>query len=711
MKNTYDKEDKMINKKTIILGLWIMAWLFWGSQIIHAELKVKDVVIKQRWPWNGLVDITYSIDCDETDDEGTPFDVYLTFTGHDGDRGNKIEMKTLTGQGAESPVKAGGPYTVTWNMAQDLPKFTSSAFKVEVYAVVGFAPYMVVNLETCKARYTSQPPNLDDNTCRTTEMWLRKIPAGTFTMGCDSSEIGYNPYRDFEKHVVTLSQMFYIGIFECTQGQWQLVMGRNPSSYKRDTYPVENVSYDDIRGKGSYPPLEYPIYDEGTIDLDSFMGQLYARTGLIFDLPTESQWEYACRADTTTALNSGKNLTNANGQDSALDEVGRYLGNSGRHATIVGSYLPNDWGLYDMHGNVWEWCLDCWEENYLDLYYEDLYWDDMLSMDVVWNPVGFNGDFKRVSRGGGCNSSASYCRSASRDYLPQSAKSSQDGFRVVCLPPNTSLESQNTFMESMESSALVCLDARSSVGGRLLHGTEWISPVATSTNSNANIKLIVEGYENDQWTVANPMFNSLKKEDGWYSFELNEGEKKTTVNLLVLNDNDVVIHGGMLTENETWSAGKVHVVKHWVRVPEGKILNIEPNAIVKFCENAGIQVDGTLNADRVVFTTITDDTGGGDTDMNGKTETICYGLYNNIIGGGTKSLMNCDIRSAITLPADTTWVAGRVIHVMGTLSIPTGVTLTIEPGAIVKFSKGAALKAGGGRIIADSALFTHIGDD
>ncbi|MBO7092521.1 MAG: hypothetical protein J6W23_12115, partial [Victivallales bacterium] len=95
------------------------------SSIAMADVKVKDVAVKPRWPWNGLVDITYSIECDETDDEGNPKGVYLTFTGFDRDHDVEIDMLSLTGDGTIDAVKAGGPYTVTWNMAKDAPNLNA----------------------------------------------------------------------------------------------------------------------------------------------------------------------------------------------------------------------------------------------------------------------------------------------------------------------------------------------------------------------------------------------------------------------------------------------------------------------------------------------------------------------------------------------------------------------------------------------------------
>ncbi|MBR4371765.1 MAG: DUF5123 domain-containing protein, partial [Victivallales bacterium] len=178
----------------------------------------------------------------------------------------------------------------------------------------------------------------------------------------------------------------------------------------------------------------------------------------------------------------------------------------------------------------------------------------------------------------------------------------------------------------------------------------------------------------------------------------------------VLNGNDVEIHGGVLEANETWAANKLHVIRHLVQVPEGVTLTVEAGAIVKFCAGTSLQIDGAIVADQAVFTTITDDTAGGDTEANGEAAILCYNFY-KITGNGSKTLTDCDIRYSDKVSANTTWKSGDIVHVMGPLSVPAGVTLTIQKGVIIKFVTGAELKADGGNIIADGGLFTHIADD
>jgi formylglycine-generating enzyme required for sulfatase activity len=212
--------------------------------------------------------------------------------------------------------------------------------------------------------YLSSQPVLEDEH-KQTKIVLRQIPAGSFIMGSPSNEIARG--SDEQQHTVTLTKAFYMGIYEITQAQYSNVMGNNPSTFKQGTHtprrPVENVSWNIVRG-GTWPG--------GSPAGTTFMGKLRSKTGLAFDLPTEAQWEYACRAGTTGAWNNGTTITNGM-SDGNLDMLGRYRNNGGYTTSVVdqtyyntaevGSYQVNNCGLYDMHGNVMEWCLD-WYGNY-----------------------------------------------------------------------------------------------------------------------------------------------------------------------------------------------------------------------------------------------------------------------------------------------------------------------------------------------------------
>ncbi len=266
------------------------------------------------------------------------------------------------------------------------------------------------NASQYPVRSTDEPPKLGESACRTMELWLRRVPAGSFTMGSPQNELGR--YGDETQHRVTLAQDYYIGVFQCTQRQYELVMGRNPSRFKGADNPVERVSYNTLRGKNK--GSKWPAGSD--VDEDSFFGRLQERTGLPLDLPTEAEWEYACRAGTTTALNSGKNLTSESGRCPNLDEVGWYWENSGSNTHPVGQKKPNAWGLYDMHGNVWEWCLD---------------WCGEYPSEAVTDPVGATSGVNRAIRGGSWGSHARGFRSAlRRDDNPSNGNHGL-GFRVA----------------------------------------------------------------------------------------------------------------------------------------------------------------------------------------------------------------------------------------------------------------------------------------
>jgi len=350
-----------------------------------------------------------------------------------------------------------GPWTNTWAALANIGQFATGSYTCSVpmcYRVVATvtnaAPpqpegiYLVVDLTgspTYPVTYLSAVPGggwTDEH--KTTKLVLRRIPATTpdFTMGSPSGELGREPWDPGSEtqRQVTLTSDFYIGVFEVTQRQWELVMGNKPSYFNNATYyatrPVEQVSYYDIRenpANSDDPAVNWPA--NSAVNANSFMGKLRGKTGLSgFDLPTESQWEYACRAGTTTALNSGYNLTSTS-QDARMDAVGRYwfngpstvgcaqsVGTDGGTAK-AGSYLANQWGLYDMHGNVWEWCLDWYATN----------------PGGVTDPPGASSGSYRVFRGGGWGSNARDCRSAFRNDDGPGIRGGGIGFRAALAPP------------------------------------------------------------------------------------------------------------------------------------------------------------------------------------------------------------------------------------------------------------------------------------
>jgi formylglycine-generating enzyme required for sulfatase activity len=309
---------------------------------------------------------------------------------------------------------------------------------------------------------------------KTTEMWFKRVKAGTYTMGSPVTEVGRQSNEVQQK--VTVSKDFYLGVFEVTQEQWRLIHERkndpasykvelppyeNPASYTKSgtdaaaqpggARPVEGVSYEDIRGTTTY--ANWP--EETTyVDYYSVCGLMRDRVSnyrdgffFAFDLPTDAQWELACRAGSTKALSatptrSEVDIANAY-TDANLAIRARYLANSGgpssftetgpdRATAIVGSYEPNALGFYDMHGNVDEWVLD-----YLGT--ADYYAERAASVagtgdsivDPIGPPVGGSWNQKRVVRGGSWYAPAADCRSAHRTGQEPNLRRYYTGFRLA----------------------------------------------------------------------------------------------------------------------------------------------------------------------------------------------------------------------------------------------------------------------------------------
>lgn len=386
---------------------------------------VTNIVAQQRYPWNGLVDIDYEVVASDPN-----ADVWVWPQGFDNDMNVSMAPRALSGDGVNASVKP-GTHRMTWDVSTDYPNFAASSFTVKMSAITGGAPYMVIDISggvdaiSYPITYLSTIPEGGWSTeYKTTKIVLRLCPPGTFKMGSPTDELGHNTgdwYRYETLHQVTLTKPFYIGIFEITQKQYELVMGSNPSSYKGDTRPVEKVSYNTIRG--SVNGAGWPSHNQ--VEANTFLGRLRSKANVLADLPTEAQWEYACRAGTATALNSGKNLKGTT-TCTNLAEVGRY--NQNRSSTVggysehtsVGCYLPNAWGIYDMHGNVFEWCLD-WRAG-------------DLGSNSVTDPVGPSSDSYRILHGGCWSWEAQYCRSAWRNYSTPSTASYEYGFRLVVTP-------------------------------------------------------------------------------------------------------------------------------------------------------------------------------------------------------------------------------------------------------------------------------------
>ena len=389
---------------------------------------ISDVAAKQRYPWNGKVDITYTLMGDVTAGFSPEAEIALSVTAS-----NRVDGATYAADASALSGDTGtaeGAHHVVWDLNAQGIEFVSD----DVVFTVAYVPvmrYCVVDLAagataasypvTYVSSVTSEVFNTDEY--KTTKLVLRLVEPGTFMMNGSYS--------------TTLTKPFYCGVFEVTQKQWELVTGSNPSSYKGNMRPVEQVSWNTIRGDSS----TYNWPGSANVDSNSFVGRLQARTGLNFDLPTEAQWEYACRAGTTSKYNNGGDTEND------LKQLGRYWDNrsdgKGGYTdahTKVGSYEPNAWGLYDMHGNVLEWCLD---------------WYGSLSSGVT-DPVGSSSGSYRVLRGGSWGYNADGCASSDRILDDPSSVYYCYGFRLVRTLSNTEGERSPEAVAGAERADALC---------------------------------------------------------------------------------------------------------------------------------------------------------------------------------------------------------------------------------------------------------------
>jgi len=267
-----------------------------------------------------------------------------------------------------------------------------------------FAPFefevVTVNERSEEASRETQQAQVFQEAIADIALELVAIPGGTFTMGSPADEEGRED-DEGPQHEVTVPQ-FLMGKYQVTQAQYQAVMGENPARFTDNgaNRPVEQVSWNDAV---------------------EFCQRLSQQTGREYRLPSEAEWEYACRAGTTTPFHFGPTIT-----PDIANYNGNYTYGSGpkgeyrEQTTEVGSFPPNAFGLYDVHGNVWEWCLDHWHDSY----------DGAPTDGSAWTTGG--DESLRVLRGGSWNHNPRLCRSADRYGGARAYGYYLIGFRVVC---------------------------------------------------------------------------------------------------------------------------------------------------------------------------------------------------------------------------------------------------------------------------------------
>ncbi|MGN0879121.1 MAG: formylglycine-generating enzyme family protein [Oligosphaeraceae bacterium] len=287
-----------------------------------------------------------------------------------------------------------GPYEVVAE-GQDgyeapAPRAVQVVAGQRTFASLSLVPcdYLVVDVSggpdapSYPVRHERRGPSVpsEGGACRAEEIWLRRVPAGETLLGSPGDELGR--VADETPRRALVPEGLYVGVFEVTQRQYELVMGMRPSLLPGGSRPVEQVTLGESL---------------------AFARRLVRRTGLAFGLPTEAEWEHACRSGSAWALGDGSALE-AVGESAALSRLGRYWHNGGETegTAPVGAHQPNAWGLHDLHGNVWEWC------------------------------VAADGGAPAALRGGAWDSEAHLCRAASRQSVSSRLRAANVGFRLVC---------------------------------------------------------------------------------------------------------------------------------------------------------------------------------------------------------------------------------------------------------------------------------------
>ena len=672
-----------------------------GASLVMA--KVSNVAVRQHSPWEGVICLDFSIDCDDN-----VIDVPITINVRDNESGCLLPIGTIyfdgVAMGSHSLSAKHGDHHVVLDVAEYNPRYDSGMVLVEVAIDEFYSRYMVVDLSSGPegAKYPVHfidevPPEGWSEEYKTTNMVLRLVESGAFQMGCGPSETGYFGEYEATPHIVELTKPFYMGVFEVTQRQFELIAGTNTSSFVGAMRPVDSIPMTMIRGEASNFGGNWPM--DNYVAKDSFVGRMRIKTGIgSFDLPTEAEWEYACRAGTTSALNSGKDLSDEN-----MAEVGRFHGNDddGQYTSTVGNYMPNAWGLYDMHGNIWEWCLD-WYQN-----------GSSFSTNSVIDPLGPSNGNRRVARGGAWISGARVCRSAHREGWLPTIQYPTHGMRVRCYRSNVVGD-----YASEISSGLIELKKQTHIVscGEMVHvpySPEWLGAESCTLSVDGGVVLASNGPGEFAWTPNSP---------GIHMLTLASGDVHMNTIFRVLPANVVLVRSEEITNNVLWDANNVYVIDGILRVASGAVLTIPSGTIVKLVEGSAVVVEpgGCCIARGAIFTHIADDSVGGDTMGDGDGTVPGYGQYSiddAVVGDDKTELRYLDsvVYVGGVLSGDVVWWGRRVYRITSNVDVPVDSRLTVLPGTILKFDPGTRMNVYGALDVQGTryapVVFTSIKDD
>ena len=358
----------------VFLLLSVIFWIRNGQALVKVEVHADDVQVTFENRTLSLVD-------GARDYRVTPGEHTLHIKSNDAE----FDTEKFTLKRGENPV------------------VTVEVVDAEIVAKLGKDVISRQPLSSSNTKILSLAPPL--TITNTIGMTLRRIEPGTFVMGSDSGEANQKP-----PHTVEITKPFYMGIHEVTQQQWNAVMTNRQNPWKGQQNTIEG---DDVAAS-------FVNWDDAQ-EFITRLNALESSTGRVYRMPTEAEWEYTCRAATTTLYSFGDSVEQ-------LGECAWWGGRQGdgnckneQYAHRVGQKLPNAWGLYDMHGNVWEWCADWHDDNYF-------------SRTSLRDPLNINTSSYRVTRGGGWFGFAWYYRSAFRNADLQTLRKSDHGFRVALTP-------------------------------------------------------------------------------------------------------------------------------------------------------------------------------------------------------------------------------------------------------------------------------------